>query len=58
MIPIPGEKLSSKEVDCFTLMPSWIRNLVKVNGKNNNVNTVAYPNLAISIYGGNSQYEK
>lgn len=59
MIPIPGGEASGgRVVDCFTLMPSWIRNLVKINGKK--ITECDYvclhPNLAISLYGGNSQY--
>jgi hypothetical protein len=59
MIPIPGGEASGgRVVDCFTLMPSWIRNLVKVNGKKITEcdYSCLHPNLAISIYGGNSQY--
>ncbi|MEZ7500444.1 hypothetical protein QO200_17065 [Flavobacterium sp. Arc3] len=59
MIPIPGGAASGgRVVDCFTLMPSWIRNLVKVNGKKISEcdYSCLHPNLAISIYGGNSQY--
>jgi hypothetical protein len=45
-------------VDSFALMPLWIRKLVKINGQ-----PVAeadysclHPNIAMSLYGGNSPY--
>lgn len=59
MIPIPGgENSGGRVVDCFTLMPSWIRQLVKVNG--NRIAECDYsclhPNISVKLYGGNLQY--
>jgi hypothetical protein len=59
MIPRPGnEKSGGRVVDSFALMPLWIRKLVKINGQ-----PVAeadysclHPNIAMSLYGGNSPY--
>jgi hypothetical protein len=59
LIPSPGdEKSGCRVVDSFTLMPSWIRKLIKINGQ-----PIAeadfsclHPNIAMSLYGGNSQY--
>lgn len=57
MIPKPGNaKSGGRVVDSFTLMPSWIRRLIKINGKS--ISEADYcclhPNLAIMLYGGNS----
>lgn len=59
MIPIIGkEKSGGRVVDSFTLMPSWIRRLVKIDGKP--ILEVDYsalhPNIAMSIYGGSKKY--
>ena len=59
MIPIIGnEKSGGRVVDSFTLMPSWIRKLVKIDGKS--IVEVDYkalhPNIALSIYGGSKKY--
>ncbi len=59
MIPIIGkEKSGGRVVDSFTLMPSWIRRLVKIDGKR--ILEVDYsalhPNIAMSIYGGSKKY--
>ncbi|MBC7524894.1 MAG: hypothetical protein H7239_10680 [Flavobacterium sp.] len=58
MIPIIGkEKSGGRIVDSFTLMPSWIRRLVKIDGKP--IIEVDYsalhPNIAMSIYGGSKK---
>ncbi|RTY86201.1 hypothetical protein [Flavobacterium sp. GT3R68] len=59
MVPIVGdEKSGGRVVDSFTLMPSWIRKLVKIDGER--IVEVDYkalhPNIAISIYGGSKKY--
>lgn len=59
IIPMPGSQNSGgRVVDSFTLMPSWCRNLVKVN--NNKLTEIDYtclhPNIAMTIYGGDLQY--
>jgi hypothetical protein len=59
MIPIIGtDKSGGRVVDSFTLMPSWIRRLVKIDGKS--IVEVDYsalhPNIAMSIYGGTKRY--
>lgn len=59
MIPIIGtEKSGGRVVDSFTLMPSWIRRLVKIDGKS--IVEVDYsalhPNIAMSLYGGSRKY--
>ena len=59
MIPQIGDQNSGgRVVDSFTLMPSWIRNLIKING--NKILTADYtalhPNIAIKIYNGTKHY--
>ena len=59
MIPIIGdEKSGGRVVDSFTLMSSWIRKLVKIDGES--IVEVDYkalhPNIAMSIYGGSKKY--
>jgi hypothetical protein len=59
MIPIEGGPNSGgRVVDSFTLMPSWIRNLIKINGqKIIECDYVAlHPNIAVSLYGGTSKF--
>lgn len=59
MIPIIGDdKSGGRVVDSFTLMPSWIRQLVKIDGESIvEVDFKAlHPNIAISIYGGSKKY--
>ncbi|WP_035643553.1 hypothetical protein [Flavobacterium sp. ASV13] len=59
MIPrIGGEASGGRAVDSFTLMPSWIRNLVKVNGKpfkECDFNCL-HPNISMTLYGGNKRF--
>lgn len=55
MIPVAGSDSSGGRVaDSFTLMPSWIRKLVKVNGKPmiECDYSCLHPNIAVSLYGG------
>ena len=59
MIPIIGnEKSGGRVVDSFTLMPSWIRRLVKIDGESIvEVDFKAlHPNIAMSLYGGSKKY--
>jgi hypothetical protein len=59
MIPTPGgNKSGGRIVDSFTLMPSWIRNLIKINGKaivDVDFATL-HPNIAMSLYDGTIKY--
>lgn len=59
MTPIGGdEKSGGRIVDSFTLMPKWIRRLVKING----VPIVGvdykclHPNIAMNLYNGNKKF--
>lgn len=53
-----GENSGGRVVDSFTLMPSWIRNQIKIDGEE----TVEidfkclHPNIAVSLYGGSRSY--
>ena len=59
MVPcVGGEESGGRVVDSFTLMPSWIRRLVKVDDK---IHVEAdysclHPNIAIAEYGGRLEY--
>lgn len=58
-IPTVGTDASGgRVVDSFTLMPSWIRNMVTING-NRLVEcdySCLHPNIAMHLYGGSSQF--
>ncbi|WP_278034974.1 hypothetical protein [Flavobacterium nitratireducens] len=59
LIPIIGdEKSGGRVVDSFTLMPSWIRNQLKIDDEP--IVEVDYkalhPNIAMTIYGGSKKY--
>jgi len=59
MIPTPGdEKSGCRIVDSFTLMPSWIRNLIKIDGKKvfECDYSALHPNIAIKLYSGNTKF--
>ena len=59
MIPEEGSESSGgRVVDSFTLMPSWIRNLVKVDGQSfaECDYSCLHPNIAMSIYGGSKEF--
>lgn len=59
LIPTVGSEASGgRIVDSFTLMPSWIRSLVKVNGKLHVECDIIcfHPNIAIQSYGGSKSY--
>lgn len=55
---IGGFKSGGRVVDSFTLMPSWIRELIKIDGENVvEVDFKAlHPNLCMCLYGGESKY--
>lgn len=55
MIPSVGsDKSGGRIVDSFTLMPSWIRRLIKIKGKQHIEcdYSCLHPNIAIALYGG------
>lgn len=59
LIPNIGDISSGgRVVDSFTLMPSWIRKMIKIDGRN--IVEVDYralhPNIAVKLYGGNSKF--
>jgi hypothetical protein len=55
---ISGEKAGGRVYDSFNMMPSFIRNLIKIdNEKIVNVDLKClHPNLGMKLYGGNSKY--
>lgn len=59
MIPTPGgDRSGGRVVDSFTLMPSWQRNMLQIEGEE--IVMVDYsclhPNLCVTMYGGTKQY--
>lgn len=59
MIPNAGKHTNGgRVVDSFNLMPSWIRNMVKINGEPivECDFTAMHPNLANSLYCGSGQH--
>lgn len=59
MIPTPGGINSGgRVVDSFTLMPSWIRNLIKINNRTliECDYSALHPNIAMNLYGGNQSF--
>jgi len=59
MIPTIGDsKSGGRVVDSFTLMPSWIRKLIKIDGEPivEADYKALHPNIAMSIYGGSKKY--
>jgi hypothetical protein len=59
MIPIIGDERSGgRVVDSFTLMPSWIRNLIKFNGENviECDYRALHPNIAMTLYKGSKKF--
>lgn len=59
LIPtVGGEASGGRVVDSFTLMPSWIRNLVLVNGKPlvECDYSCLHPNITITLYDGSTSY--
>jgi hypothetical protein len=58
LIPRPGsEKSGGRVVDSFTLMPGWIRKLIKINGQPiaEADYSCLHPNIAMSLYGGSTK---
>jgi hypothetical protein len=55
---VGGEASGGRVVDSFTLMPSWIRNLVLVNGKTlvESDYSCLHPNITITLYDGSTSY--
>ncbi|MDX6180640.1 hypothetical protein SGQ44_00640 [Flavobacterium sp. Fl-77] len=53
-----GVKSGGRVVDYFTLMPSWIRNLVLINGQAHVEcdYSCLHPNIAITLYDGSASY--
>ena len=61
IIPTVGTDPSGgRIVDSFTLMPSWIRKLILVNGKQmvECDYTCLHPNIAMNLYGGSMEFIK
>ena len=59
MVPRVGNAKSGGRIsDSFTLMPSWIRNLVKMDGKKmiEADYSALHPNIAMSLYGGSKEF--
>lgn len=59
MVPrIGSDKSGGRVYDSFTLMPSWIRKMVKMNGKRivEADYSALHPNIAMSLYGGEKEY--
>lgn len=59
LIPnVGGVRSGGRVVDSFTLMPSWIRRMIKIDGYD--IVEVDYralhPNIAVKLYGGKSQF--
>jgi hypothetical protein len=55
LIPTVGSEASGgRVVDSFTLMPSWIRRMVQVNGKLHGESdyNCLHPNIIVKLYGG------
>ena len=61
LVPRAGDERSGgRVVDSLTLMPSWIRKLIKWNGKKLHEcdYSALHPNIAISLYGGQMKHLK
>ena len=59
MFPEVGsEKSGGRIVDSFTLMPSWIRQIIKINGEAivEADYSCLHPNITIGLYGGKKEY--
>lgn len=59
LIPTVGDVRSGgRVVDSFTLMPSWIRKMIKIDG--HDIAEVDYralhPNISVMLYGGKTKY--
>ena len=59
LTPIVGSEISGgRVIDSFSLMPGYIRNMLKINGKPivECDCSCLHPNIAISLYGGSEGY--
>ena len=59
LIPtVSEENAGGRVTDSFNLMPSWIRKLIKINGRKIEEAdyTALHPNIAMTVYGGNEKY--
>ena len=58
MIPVESDKAGGRVADSLTLMPGWIRNLFKIDGKPlmDPDFVCLHPNLTMTIYGGKTEY--
>mgnify|MGYP000937819413 CR=1 FL=1 len=59
MIPSAGDtKSGGRVIDSFTLMPSWIREQLTIDGKRlcECDYTALHPNIAVKLYGGKESY--
>lgn len=55
---VGSEKSGCRIIDSFTLMPSWIRQMIKVNGEAivEADYSCLHPNIAIGLYSGSQDY--
>ena len=55
---VGGDKSGGRIVDSFILMPSWIREMIKVNGETivEADYSCLHPNIAIGLYSGTKEY--
>ena len=59
LIPtVSEEKAGGRVTDSFVLMPSWIRNLCKIDGQKivEADYSALHPNIAVKLYGGKQEY--
>jgi hypothetical protein len=59
MVPhVSSEKNGGRVIDSITLMPSWIRRLIKVNGRKliEADYTCLHPNNAMTLYNGHTEF--
>jgi hypothetical protein len=59
MLPAPGSwESGGRVVDSFTLMPSWIRKMIKINGEQlvEADYSCLHPNIAETLYGGSRRH--
>ena len=59
IIPMEGNEASGgRVIDSFTLMPGWIRKLVKINGKPmiECDYSALHPNIAVKLYNGKTEF--
>jgi len=58
MVPGDSEAAGGRWADSFSLMPSWIRKMCKIDGKPlfENDYSCLHPNIAMSLYGGKQSF--